>query len=142
MFRFNSSKVSPSAAASFNRRFASARDLSMSGQNPATFSNSCLVAARVEPGKTMPAILTHDRNLGECRGVVPIVDRKGQRAADPHIVERLLLVVWGHEEGAVPVALLHRDLVAEVLDQLIARRGRQAAELDCRAIAADRVDPD
>ena len=44
--------------------------------------------------------------------------------------------------AAVPVALLHRDLVAERVDQLVARRRRQAAELDRRAVGADRVDPD
>ena len=33
------------------------------------------------------------------------------------------------------------DLVAERVDQLVARRGRHAAELDRGAVAADRVDP-
>ena len=43
--------------------------------------------------------------------------------------------------GDIPVALLHRDLVAERLDELVARRGRHAAELDRGAVAADRLDP-
>src|SRR5207248_229043 len=52
--RFKSSKLMPSAPASFSSRFASIRDFSISGQNPASCSNSSLVAANGEPGKTMP----------------------------------------------------------------------------------------
>src|SRR5499427_9738608 len=52
--RFRSSNASPSAPASFKRRLASARDLPMSGQYPASVSSSVLVAASGEPGKTMP----------------------------------------------------------------------------------------
>ena len=73
---------------------------------------------------------------------MPLVDRQQQRSPHPDVVERLLLVIGRHQIAAVPVALLHRDLVAELLDELIARRGRQAAELHCRAVRADRVDPD
>ena len=51
-------------------------------------------------------------------------------------------MVRRHRAGDVPVALLHRDLVAERTHQLVARRGRHAAELDRRAVAADRLDPD
>src|SRR2546430_14938202 len=49
-------------------------------------------------------------------------------------------VVWRHQATAVPVALLHRDLVAERRLQFVARRGRQTAELGCGAVAADRVE--
>src|SRR6266478_654012 len=54
MLRLSSSKLSPSAPASFNSRFASARDFSMSGQNPASFCSSSFVAASGDVGKTMP----------------------------------------------------------------------------------------
>src|SRR5882757_44139 len=47
-------KAEPSALASFRRRFASARDFSMSGENPAIFCSSSSVAASGEPGKTIP----------------------------------------------------------------------------------------
>src|ERR1700739_506698 len=45
------------------------------------------------------------------------------------------------ETGAVPVALLHHDLVAQRTDELVAHRGWKAAELDRRAVRAERVDP-
>src|SRR5258708_16102668 len=54
MLRFRSSNASPSAPASFRRRFASARDFSMSGQYPASVPCSALVAASGEPGNTPP----------------------------------------------------------------------------------------
>src|SRR5215472_15559636 len=47
-------ETEPDCPASFNRRFASARDFSISGQNPAICCSSSLVAASGEPGKTMP----------------------------------------------------------------------------------------
>ena len=40
------------------------------------------------------------------------------------------------------IALLHRDLVAERADELVARGGRQVREIDRGAVAADGVDPD
>src|SRR5205823_7256491 len=49
-------------------------------------------------------------------------------------------VVIGQQVAAIPVALLHGDLVAELLDELVARRGRLAAELHRRPIRADRID--
>src|SRR5262244_3700935 len=52
--RFNSSKESRSTPASRNRRRASVRDFSMSGQNPAMLSSSCRFAASGDPGKTTP----------------------------------------------------------------------------------------
>ena len=44
------------------------------------------------------------------------------------------------DAAAVPVAFLHRDLVAEFLLQLVARGRRQSAELDRGAVGADRLD--
>src|SRR5215813_364471 len=52
--RFNSSKESRPTPASRNRRRASVRDFSMSGQNPAMLSSSCRFAASGDPGKTTP----------------------------------------------------------------------------------------
>src|SRR5262249_34389970 len=83
----------------------------------------------------------HIGDLGERRRAVPAVDRQGQRTAHPGVVERLLLVVRLHHAAAVPVAFLHRDLVAEGFDDLIAGRGRQPAKLHRRTVAADRLDP-
>jgi hypothetical protein len=52
--RFNTSKPSPAAPASFSKRFASTRDFSISGQNPAICSSSSVVPASGDPGKTTP----------------------------------------------------------------------------------------
>src|SRR5260221_1224629 len=70
---------------------------------------------------------------------MPAVDRQGQRTADADVVERLALVVRGGNQRAVPVALLHRDLVSERADQFVARRWRQTTELDRGAVAPDRI---
>jgi hypothetical protein len=70
----------------------------------------------------------------------PAVDRQGQGAADANIVERLFLVVRRDRAADVPIPLLDDDLVAKRADQLVARRGRHAAELDRSAVAADRID--
>ena len=61
--------------------------------------------------------------------------------ANAGIVKGFSLVVWGDDQSAVPIALLHRDFVAEGADQLVDRRGRQAAKLDRGTVAADRLDP-
>ena len=71
----------------------------------------------------------------------PAVDRQAQSAPNPDVVERFLLVVGGYRAGDIPITFLHRDLVAECVDQLITGRWRHAAELDRRAVGADRVDP-
>ena len=44
------------------------------------------------------------------------------------------------EQAAVPIAGLHRDLVAERADQFVTRRGRQSAEFDSGPVAADRIE--
>ena len=72
---------------------------------------------------------------------MPAIDRQGQSAADAGVVKRLALVVRGYQSAAIPIALLHRDLVAECCDELVARGGWEAAKLDCSAIAADCADP-
>src|SRR5207253_10976975 len=71
---------------------------------------------------------------------MPPVDCQGQRAAHANIVERFSFVVWRGEKAAVPVTGLYRDLVAERADQLVAGRRREAAEFDCPAVAADRIE--
>ncbi len=139
--RLSSSKESPSAPASFNSRRASARDFSISGQNPASCSSSSLVARQRRAGKDDPADRLDDCDFRYRRRAVPAVDCQGQCAADPRVVERFALVIGGHRAGDVPVALLDRDLVAERLDELVARRGRHAAEFDSGAVGADRLDP-
>src|SRR5262249_23530793 len=84
----------------------------------------------------------HIGDPGEFWRTVPAVDRQAQRAAHPGIVEWLSLVVGLDDPATVPVALLDGDLVAERADQLVAHRGRKAAELDRGAVAPDRLDPD
>src|SRR5262249_19560288 len=83
----------------------------------------------------------HIGDLRQCRRAVPAVDRKSEGAADAGIVKRLFLVVWCDQTAAVPVALLNRDFVAQCLDEFVARRRREAPELDRRAVGAYRVKP-
>src|SRR5262249_9583197 len=66
-----------------------------------------------------------DGNLRQRLRALPLVDGQKQSLAYSHIVERLLLVIGRQHITAVPVAFLHADLVAEFLDELIARRWRQ-----------------
>jgi hypothetical protein len=73
---------------------------------------------------------------------MPAVDRQGQRAAHPGIVGRLSFVVGLDDPAAVPVALLHGDLVAQRAYQLVAHGRWKPAELDRCTIAADCLDPD
>ena len=86
----------------------------------------------------LPTVLTM-AIFDKRRRALPLVDGEEQGLAHAHVVERLLLVIGGHHVAAVPVALLHRDLVAELLHQLIARRGRQRPEFQGRAVGADGV---
>src|ERR1700736_2949797 len=71
---------------------------------------------------------------------MPLVDSQRQRAAHPHVIERLLLMVRRDHVAAVPVALLQHDLVAESALKLLARGGRQAAELAGRAVGENGID--
>src|SRR5262249_38614500 len=82
----------------------------------------------------------HVGNLGERGRAVPLVNRECERPPDPDVVERLLLVIGRDHITAVPVAALHDDFVAQLLLELIARRGRQAAEFSPRAFGPDGVD--
>src|SRR5215467_6710342 len=50
-------------------------------------------------------------------------------------------MVWSDDQSAIPIARLHRNLVAERAHELVDRRGRKAAKLDRRTVAADRLDP-
>src|SRR5262249_28490182 len=84
---------------------------------------------------------TQHRDPGEGCGTVPSVDGESERAADTSIVEWLLLMVRCGDVTAVQIALLNRDLVSEGADELVARRGRQVAEIDRGAVAADGIDP-
>ncbi|HEV8031867.1 MAG TPA: hypothetical protein VGP42_12695 [Stellaceae bacterium] len=92
-------------------------------------------------GKDDAADSMNVSDLGERRDAVPAINRQRQGAADSSVAERLPLVVRGDQAAAVPVALLHRDPLAERGFQFIARGGRETAKLDGRAVAADRVDP-
>src|SRR5262249_60764612 len=56
--------------------------------------------------------------------------------------ERLFFVIGCSTFAAVPVAALHDAFVPQLLRELIARRGRQAAEFSRRAVRPDGVDAD
>jgi len=75
------------------------------------------------------------------RAPVPAVDRPTQRAPHPGVVKRFFLWFGCTKLPAIPVALLHRDFVTERLDDLVAGRGWQSAELYSRPIAANSLDP-
>src|SRR5215831_4660881 len=83
--RFNNSKLRPSAPASFSKRFASARDFSMSGLYPAICSSSSLVAAKGEPGNTMPptvcTIAIFDSAGAPCQRSIAKVSARRTRAS-------------------------------------------------------------
>src|SRR5271168_2080338 len=51
-------------------------------------------------------------------------------------------MVRRYQIATVPVAFLYRDLAVEFLEELVARRGRQPAELHRRTVRPDRVDAD
>src|SRR6266511_1431297 len=80
---------------------------------------------------------SRDWSSDVCSSDLVAVEGEGQRAADAFVVEGLALVIDRHERDAVPGALLHRDLRAERLDQAVAVRGGEAAELDVSALAPD-----
>jgi hypothetical protein len=69
-----------------------------------------------------------------------VVEGQNQGATHPHVVERLSLVVDPGPQGAVPVALLHHDLVAKLFLQLVYRRRRIPAKLGRGTVGADRIE--
>ena len=81
----------------------------------------------------------YDGDLRQRLRALPLVDGQEQGLAHAHVVERLLLVIGRHHVAAVPVALLHRDLVAEFLLQLVARRRRQSPEFHGGAVGANGI---
>ena len=50
-------------------------------------------------------------------------------------------VITGRDQHAVPVAFLNGNVLAERLDEVVARLRREAAELDRRAVTADGLHP-
>jgi len=104
--RFLNVNAKPSGTpASFRSRRASARDLLMSGQ---------LLQLGRRSRERRPRYLDarhrlHDRDLRQRLRALIAVEREREGAAHPLVVERLLLVVHGGEQDAVPGALLHRD---------------------------------
>jgi len=80
-------------------------------------------------------------DLGELRRAMPAVDRQGQRAPYPGIVERFAFMVRLNETAAIPVALLHRNLAVQCIDELIAHRGRKTTELDRGTVRANGIEP-
>src|SRR5262249_20311290 len=68
-------------------------------------------------------------------GALVGVESQGQGAAYALVPERLLLMVEGDQDDAVPGALLHGDLVAEGLHDAVPLRGAEAAELRVRPLA-------
>ena len=83
-----------------------------------------------------------DGDLGQVLGTAPTVDGKGKRPAHANVVEGLHLVVGGHEQGAVPVALLDGELLAQRLHQIVTHLRRETTELDVGAPAANRLHVD
>ena len=90
-------------------------------------------------GEDHPAHRLEDGNPGEVLGALPAIQGERQGPAHAHVVEGLSLVVRRGEKHAVPVALLHGDVLAERGDEVVASLGREAAELDRRPVAADRL---
>src|SRR5712691_5091077 len=82
----------------------------------------------------------HDRDLRKRLRALIAVKREREGTAAPLVVERLLLVVHGGEQDAIPGALLHRDPGAQGGDETVAFRRREAAELNVGALAPDRRD--
>ena len=142
ILRFRSSNASPSAPASFKRRLASARDFSISGQYPAKLLQLLLGGRQRRAREDDAADRLDVGDLGERRCSAPLVDRERERPSHPDVVEGFLLVIGRDYVAAVPIAALHDDLVAQFLLELIARRGRQAAELSRRAVGPDGIDAD
>ena len=93
--------------------------------------------ANGELGHLHAGDLPDDGDLRQRAGGLVAVERERQGAAHPPIVERLLLVVDGDDQPAVPRALLHGDLVAERPDDVVALRRGESAELDVGAPGAD-----
>src|SRR6516164_809722 len=139
--RFNNSKESPSTPASRNRRRASVRDFSMSGQNPAMLSSSCRFAASGDPGKTTPptvrTVAILDRASAPFQRSMARVSARRTRTSS----NGFLFLVWREDVAAVQIALLHRNLVADSANELIARRGRQIAKINRGAVTAYGVYP-
>ena len=84
------------------------------------------------------ANLLHDGDPREILGRLVAIERERQCATNALVVEGLALVVHRHQRDAVPGALLHGDLRPERLDERVAVRRGEAAELDVRAFPADR----
>ena len=81
----------------------------------------------------------HDGDLRQIFRARPAIDRQGERAAHADVVEGLPPVIRQELKRTVPVAFLNDDFVAQRLDQIVARLGREAAELDGGLVAADRL---
>ena len=81
-----------------------------------------------------------DRDLGQVRRTAPTIDRKAQSLTHAHVVERLALMVRRHDEDAVPVALLNRDVLAEGGNEIVTALRWEAAELDGCLITANGLD--
>ena len=91
--RFNSSKLSPSAPGLLQQPLRLGPRLLDVGPKPGELLQFLLGRRQRRAGKDDAADRVHIGDLGELRRAVPAVDRQGQGAAHPGIVERLFLVV-------------------------------------------------
>src|ERR1700736_5687556 len=112
------------------------------GRKPGDLLQLLLGRGERRAGKDDSANRMHVSDPGEPGRAMPAVDRQGQRAAHPGIVEWLSFVVGLDDPAAVPVALLQGDLVAQRAYQLVAHGRWKPAELDRCTIPADCLDPD
>src|SRR5262249_13700256 len=112
------------------------------GRKPSDLLQLLLGRGERRAGKDDSANRMHVSDPGEPRRAMPAVDRQGQRAAHPGIVKWLSLVVGLDDPAAVPIALLHGDLVAQRAYQLVGHGWWKPAKLDRCTIAADCLYPD
>src|SRR5436190_5954352 len=66
-------------------------------------------------GKANAANRLHHRDLRQRRRPAPAVDRQGQRAAHPYVIERFPFVVRGDQVAAIPVAFLNGTLGGDIV---------------------------
>jgi hypothetical protein len=81
--------------------------------------------------------LAQDGEPRQNRRALVTIQSEREGASHARVVERLALVIDRERIAALPRALLHGDRVAQGLHEGVTLRGREASELDHRALAAD-----
>src|SRR5215475_10650107 len=112
----------------------------MSGQKPAIVSSSSRFAASGDSGKTMPPTVRRTAILA--RAVAPFQRSIARVRARRTLTSSKGFLLWFGVTRLPQFRSLslHGDLFIERTDELVARRGRQVAEIDRGAIAANGVD--